>query len=140
MEILAPILFILGIVVVILPGIKILDYRIDKKYEKRVQKLLKIKNDEVANKKEIHVPTGLFGLEDLFAPNEEFCPMCWTNNYFWVGGGSWSVDRCPNHRNSDEAVLWKNMSRGQKKVAAKKMDEMWMDKYFFNKKQRGLYE
>lgn len=86
--------------------------------------------------------TGCKGLEDLFLANEEFCPMCYTHTRWWKGGGSWAVERCPNHKYSDKGLLWKNMTRGQKKVTARRMDDMWKDKYgvnYFNEEDRKAY-
>lgn len=98
------------------------------------------KTDEARRER---MEAGKDKLSDLFNENTEFCPKCWTHEYFWTGGGSWSPDRCPYHRNSDDAILWKNMSRSQKKKAARKMDDGWYTKFgnhFFNEKQRKLYE
>jgi len=59
-----------------------------------------------------------------FDKNEEFCPHCLIHESFYVGGGSWSPDRCPNHK-KDEFILWKQMSFFQKRKAVKLFNQMW---------------
>lgn len=99
----------------------------------------KFKNTEEARQE--RMDAGKDKLSDLFNGNTEFCPKCWTHEYFWTGGGSWSPDRCPNHRDSDDAILWKNMRRHQKRHAAIEFTIGWYRKYgvhYFNKKQLKL--
>jgi hypothetical protein len=65
-----------------------------------------------------------------FVPNEEFCLYCFTNSYFWTGGGATAVDRCPRHNEDDGGViLWKNMNIWQRNRAAKKFQDMWKEKH-----------
>ena len=97
----------------------------------------------VQQRREERIEKGKDKLNDLFNENSAFCPVCLTHESFWTGGGSWSPDRCSYHRNSDDAILWKNMTREQKKIAAEKMDNKWWQKfgvYYFNKRQRKMYD
>lgn len=65
-----------------------------------------------------------------FVPNEEFCLYCFTHSYFWTGGGSWAMDRCPSHNKDDgDVILWKQMNIWQRNRAAEKFQAMWHDKY-----------
>jgi hypothetical protein len=64
-----------------------------------------------------------------FDKNEEFCPHCLTHNYWYIGGGSWSPERCPNHSKSDDYILWKQMNFWQKYKASQLFNEMWRKTY-----------
>ena len=67
-------------------------------------------------------------MDKRFNKNSEFCPHCLTNEYFYVGGGSWTPDRCPNHKD-DDFILWKQMNILQKRKAAKIFNDMWKKKW-----------
>lgn len=81
-------------------------------------------------------------LKDLFLDNAMFCKDCFLYDYWFTGGGSWAPERCPFHPKSDEVILWKQMTKAQRKKAARWHDSLWFSKFgnhFFNEKQRELF-
>jgi hypothetical protein len=81
-------------------------------------------------------------VKDMFLDNAMFCKDCFLYDYWFTGGGSWSPERCPHHPNSDEVILWKQMTEVQRKKAARWHDDMWFAKFnchYFNEDQRTLF-
>ena len=81
-------------------------------------------------------------LKDLFLDNAMFCKDCFLYDYWFTGGGSWAPERCPFHPKSDEVILWKQMTKAQRKKAARWHDSLWLGKFdchYFNDRQRELF-
>ena len=100
------------------------------------------KNSDEA--REQRLEEGKPKLDDLFNKNAEFCSICFTYEYWWTGGGSWSPDRCPKHNKDDgDVILWKNMRRHQKRHAAIEHFIRWKQKYgvnYYNKEELKMLE
>ena len=130
MNIIGPLLFVAGIIVVVLLVYWILESDIfGPAAEKIAERQERLDEDKAK-------------LKDLFLGNAMFCKDCFLYDYWFTGGGSWSPERCPFHPKSDEVVLWKQMTKAQREKAARWHDSMWFSKFgnhFFSEKQRKLF-
>jgi len=60
--------------------------------------------------------------------DELICPNCLISNYFFIGGGSWSPDKCPECRRTDlpgSLSSYATLSFVSKFKAAKLFSKMW---------------
>ncbi len=61
-----------------------------------------------------------------FNKYEFFCIKCMIHDTFFVGGGSWSPDCCPECRGC-ECIAWEHMSFIQKRKAQDLFEKMWQE-------------
>ena len=62
--------------------------------------------------------------------NDKLCPKCLIDSYFFIGGGSWSPDICPEcgHVETYRSLIsYKSLSWWSKRKAQEKFKNMWRD-------------
>lgn len=60
--------------------------------------------------------------------DELFCPKCLIHDCFFVGGGSWSPDNCPDCGET-VCITFENLSPINQVLAEKRFKRMWKKEY-----------
>ena len=60
-----------------------------------------------------------------FTCTKLFCIHCLTSDHFFICKDRKDWGYCPNHPDVYEVIMWQDMSKEQRDIAAEKFNKMW---------------